>query len=71
MITVFYLVIWFLREGIFLTISMQRALEILNEQKNGITLDELMFVLTVFRDNAEHDDVYEFLDTVVKGNFGE
>lgn len=51
-----------------MTISMKRAMEILNEKKDKITLNELMFVLTVFRDNAEHDDVHEFLDAVLKGS---
>lgn len=49
-----------------MSISMNRAMEILNDEKADITYQDLMFVLTVFRDNAKHDDVFEVLDTIVR-----
>ena len=52
-----------------LTMSMMRAMEILNTSKNEICLQDLQFVLTVFRDNAKDDDVYELLDKIVKESF--
>lgn len=50
-----------------LTMSMERAMEILVEKTKDIELEELLFVLVCFRDNAKHDDVYEFLDKIIKG----
>ncbi|HEF5066814.1 TPA: hypothetical protein SAQ65_005946 [Bacillus cereus] len=48
-----------------LTISMMSAMQILVEQTKDIELHDLLFVLTCFRDNAKHDDVYEFLNKVL------
>ena len=48
-----------------MSLSMKRAMDILNEKQNALTLAELMFVLIVFRDNSVEDDVYEFLNNVI------
>jgi len=48
------------------TLSMEKALNILNDRKGDISLNDLQFILTVFRDNASDDEVYKFLDSIVK-----
>jgi len=45
---------------------MKIALDLLNEKKTDITYHDLGFILTVLRDNAKQDDVYEFLNQVLK-----
>lgn len=45
----------------YITLSMQHAFSHLIEKKHKISYQELMFFLTVMRDNAEHDDVHDLL----------
>lgn len=49
-----------------MSISIERALSILNEKEADIDLSELGFILTVLRDNALDDDVYEVLNGTVQ-----
>lgn len=48
-----------------MTLSMRRVLDTLNEKKENIDLNDLGFVLTVFRDNVSDDEVHEILDSFV------
>ncbi|MGG1219362.1 hypothetical protein ABE236_18140 [Priestia endophytica] len=50
-----------------MTQSMQNAMEVINRKRNRVTLDELQFFLTVLRDHAEYDDVYNYLERVLRG----
>lgn len=49
-----------------MTLSMQKALECLNTKQGQISYEELGFILTVLRDNAENDSVCSILDSFVK-----
>jgi Ca2+-binding EF-hand superfamily protein len=49
-----------------MTISMKQALNILNEKKGDINLNDLGFILTVIRDNASDDEVYKVLNSILK-----
>ncbi|MCP3763691.1 hypothetical protein NLX67_15045 [Domibacillus sp. A3M-37] len=49
-----------------MSISMESALSILNEKEADIDINELGFILTVLRDNALDDDVYEVLNGAVQ-----
>jgi len=48
-----------------MTLSMKRALDLINEKKEDITLNDLGFILTVLRDNVSDDRVYEVLKGLV------
>lgn len=48
-----------------LTMSMTSAMHRIIEEANSIELHDLLFFLTCLRDNAKHDDVYEFLNKVL------
>lgn len=52
-----------------MTLSMKRALDLLNKKGADIEYQEFMFVLTVLRDNAEHNDIYNLLNKVVQEEF--
>lgn len=49
-----------------MTISLEKAIALLNEKKEDISLNDLGFILTVLRDNATNDDVYEIIDAMIK-----
>lgn len=49
-----------------MTMSMERALEVLNRKGEKINYDELMFFLTCLKDNALQDDVHEVLSKMLK-----
>lgn len=49
-----------------MTLSMEMALDAINSTKGKVELDDLLFLLVVIRDNTPHDDVYQFLNNILK-----
>jgi len=53
------------------SLSMKLALDMVNEKNTKMSLDDLMFLLVTLRDNAIDDDVYRFLDGILRVGNGE
>ena len=48
-----------------MAVSMERALDLLNEKQGNINLNDLGFILNVIRDNASDEEVESILDEFV------
>lgn len=49
-----------------MTVSMQRAVELLDEKRTKLTTHDFMFIVTVLRDNVEDDALHKTLDDILK-----
>ena len=52
-----------------MSLSMQTALILLRDKQGSIDIGDLGFILTVLRDNAKDDGVYETLTKILKEYF--
>ena len=55
--------------GATMTLSWQIAMECLEEKQGKISIHDLGFILTVIKDNAHDDEVYNILKEVLQEKF--